>query len=63
MYKRQLDDLITGWLTKDGEVENVSVDGDENYSADKWYSNDVEAVSYTHLYVYKRQPIAFPIIA
>lgn len=29
-----LDDLITGWLTKDGEVENVSVDGDENYSAD-----------------------------
>ena len=45
-----LDDLITGWLTKDGEVENVSVDGDENYSADKWYSNDVEVIITYHTF-------------
>ena len=45
-----LDDLITGRLTKDGEVENVSVDGDENYSADKWYSNDVEVIITYHTF-------------
>lgn len=45
-----LDDLITGWLTKDGEVENVSVDGDENYSADEWYSNDVEVIITYHTF-------------
>ncbi len=28
-----LDDLITGWLTKDGEVEGVSVDGTTDFDA------------------------------
>lgn len=45
-----LDDLITGWLTKDGEVESVSVDGDEGYSADVWYPNDVEVVITYHTF-------------
>lgn len=45
-----IDDLITGWLTKDGEVESVSVDGDVNYHADKWYSNDVAVVITYHTF-------------
>lgn len=45
-----LDDLITGWLTKDGEVKSVSVDGDEKYSADKWYPNDVEVIITYHTF-------------
>lgn len=44
----KLDDLITGWLTKEGEVESVSVDGDAGYSADKWYPADVEVVITYH---------------
>lgn len=47
---KALDDLVTGWLTKDGEVESVSVDGDEKYSADKWYSNDVEVIITYHTF-------------
>lgn len=43
-----LDDLITGWLTKEGEVESVSVDGNVDYSADKWYPNDVEVIITYH---------------
>lgn len=45
-----LDDLITGWLTKDGEVESVSVDGDKNYSADHWYPADVEVIITYHTF-------------
>lgn len=45
-----LDDLVTGWLTKDGEVESVSVDGDTGYSADKWYPADVEIVISYHTF-------------
>lgn len=45
-----LDDLVTGWLVKDGEVESVSVDGDEDYSADEWYPNDVEVVVSYHAF-------------
>ncbi|MFC7685777.1 DUF4839 domain-containing protein [Ureibacillus sp. GCM10028918] len=44
----KLEDLITGWLTKDGEVESVSVDGDKDYSPDEWYSNDVEVIITYH---------------
>ncbi|AGX06471.1 MULTISPECIES: DUF4839 domain-containing protein [Bacillus] len=47
---KKLEDLITGWLTKDGEVESVSVDGDKEYSPDVWYSNDVEVVITYHTF-------------
>lgn len=47
---KPLDDLITGWMTKDGEVESVSVDGNEEYSPDRWYANDVEVLITYHTF-------------
>ncbi|PWL74021.1 MAG: DUF4839 domain-containing protein [Clostridiales bacterium] len=46
----KIDDLITGWLTKDGEVEAVSVDGNSEYSPDKWYPSDVAVVITYHTF-------------
>ena len=45
-----IDDLIFGWLTEDGEVEKVTVDGDEDYSADTWVAADVEVIIYYHTF-------------
>lgn len=45
-----LDDLVTGWLTKDGEVEQVSVDGDTTFSTDSKYSADVKILVTYHTY-------------
>lgn len=45
-----LDDLVTGWFTKEGEVESVSVDGDVDYSSDTWYPNDVEVIITYHTF-------------
>lgn len=45
-----IDDLVTGWLTKDGEVESVSVDGDSDYPADKWYPANAEVVISYHTF-------------
>lgn len=45
-----LDDLVTGLLTKDGEVESVSVDGNLGYSADTWYPADVEVIITYHTF-------------
>ena len=45
-----LEDLITGWVTKDGEVESVSVGGDKDYSPDVWCHNDVEVVITYHTF-------------
>lgn len=50
-----LDDLVFGWLTKDGDVESVSVDGNEDYSADVWYPNDVEIVITYHTFPQKEE--------
>lgn len=36
----KIEDLITGWLTKDGSVESVSIGGDTDYSTSQWYSKD-----------------------
>ncbi|NHC43133.1 hypothetical protein G6549_24905 [Bacillus sp. MM2020_1] len=46
---KKLDDMITGWVTGDGEVKSVSVDGDKDYSPDDWYPNDVEVVITYHM--------------
>lgn len=47
---KKQEDLITAWLTKDGEVESVSVDGDKDYSANEWYSDDVKVVITYHTF-------------
>lgn len=51
-----IDDLVVGWLTEDGEVEDVSVDGDIDYPADKWYSSDVEVIIRYHTFPQDEPP-------
>ncbi|WP_416246471.1 DUF4839 domain-containing protein [Clostridium sp. HCS.1] len=46
----KIEDLITGWVTKDGEVEEVSVGGDADYSADEWVSEDIEVIIKYHTF-------------
>lgn len=45
-----IDDLIFGWLTKDGEVEEVSVGGDVDYSPDDWVAADTEVIIKYHTF-------------
>ena len=45
-----IDDLIFGWLTKDGEVEEVSVGGKVDYSPDKWVPANTEVVIRYHTF-------------
>ena len=42
-----IDDLVFGWFTEDGEVEEVSVGGDVDYSPDKWVPADTEVINST----------------
>jgi hypothetical protein len=37
-----LDDLVTGWLKKDGEVEKVEINGKAEFSANTSFSKDAE---------------------
>lgn len=45
-----LDDLITGWLTKDGEVEKVSINGATSFSASSKYPHDAKIVITYHTF-------------
>ena len=45
-----IEDLIFGWLTKDGEVEEVSVGGDVDYAPDKWVPADTEVIIRYHTF-------------
>lgn len=45
-----IEDLITGWLTEDGEVEKVTVGGDEDYSPDQWVPAETEVIIYYHTF-------------
>lgn len=46
----KIEDLITGWLTKEGEVEEVSVGGDFEYSSNKWVLDNTEVVIRYHAF-------------
>ena len=43
-------DLITGFLTKDGSVEEIRVDGTADYSPDKKYPKDIEIIVAYHTF-------------
>lgn len=45
-----IEDLITGWLTKDGEVEEVSVDGTTVFSASDRFPKDAQIVVRYHTF-------------
>lgn len=45
-----IDDLVFGWLTKDGEIEEVLVDGYATFSTDSRYPADIEIVVSYHTF-------------
>ena len=45
-----IDDLITGWLTKDGEVEKVSINGDTDFYASSKFPYDSKIVITYHTF-------------
>lgn len=47
---KKLEDLITGWITEDGEVEEVAVGGDVEYASDEWVPEATEVVITYHTF-------------
>ena len=45
-----LDDLVTGWLTKDGEVEEVKIDGTTSFSSNSEFEAGVKIVVAYHTF-------------
>ena len=43
-------DIITGWITKDGSVESVSINGDTDFSEYASYRPDVEVIITYHTF-------------
>ncbi|MGM0900356.1 MAG: DUF4839 domain-containing protein [Bacillota bacterium] len=45
-----LDDLITGWLTKDGEIEQIEINGDTEFSTNDSFQKDSKIVITYHTF-------------
>ena len=45
-----VEDLITGWLTKDGEIESISIDGDTDFISGRKYDPGVEVEIQYHTF-------------
>ncbi len=48
-------DIVTGWITDDGEVESITINGDEKYSQGTSYRADVEIIITYHT-LHKNKP-------
>lgn len=47
---KSINDLVTGWMTKDGEVESVSIAGDTQFEEGEIFSKDSEVVVTYHTF-------------
>lgn len=45
-----IDDLVFGWLTKDGEIESISINGESSYSKGDWYPATSEIIITYHTF-------------
>ncbi len=45
-----MNDLITGWLNKDGEIEQVTINGEKRFDTEDCYRPDVEIIIKYHTY-------------
>lgn len=55
-----LDDLVTGWLTKDGSVEKVEINGKTEFSANTSFPKDAQIVITYHTFPEKEKSVADP---
>ena len=46
---KTIEDLVTGWLTKDGEVEEVTIDGDGSFRAGDTFDKTVAIIVSYHI--------------
>lgn len=47
---KELDDLITGWLTKDGEIEEIKINGKTEFGANDSFKKDSKVVITYHTF-------------
>ena len=52
---REIDDLSTGWITKDGSVEKVMIGGKENFNKGTIFEYDTKIVVEYHTFAKKKQ--------
>jgi len=46
----KMEDLVIGWLSSDGGVDKITIDGDEEYSTSSWYDPNAKVLVYYHTY-------------
>ena len=46
----KIEDLITGWLKKDGEIEKITVDGKSDFRKGAWVQKDAHVIIKYHTY-------------
>ena len=59
---RAIEDLVTGWITKDGSVERVSINGDDDFGSSSKFDPVVEVVVMYHTFPPKSDPPPTPIV-
>ena len=47
---KPIQDLVTGWITKDGEVESVSIAGDTEFEEGEIFSKDSQVIVIYHTF-------------
>lgn len=55
IYTKEIDDLVTGWITKDGTVKKITVNNQEEYKKGSVFDYDVEIVVSYHTFKKKRK--------
>lgn len=58
VQSEKIEDLVFGWLTDDGEVEEVLIDGSSDYSKEEWIPDDTEIIVRYHTFENEDEEVA-----
>lgn len=54
VYTREINDLKTGWITKDGAVKQVFIEGENNFKKGRVFAYDVKIIIEYHTFAKKK---------
>lgn len=55
IHRKEIDDLVTGWINKDGSIQNILINGNHAFLGNQSYNYDAEIVVEYHTFTKKKR--------
>ena len=55
IHRKEIDDLVSGWINKEGSIQNIYINKDNSFIANKSFNYDTEIIIEYHTFTKKKR--------